>query len=344
MAPTTPLSVAILGASGYTGVELLRLLLGHPQVRVKVLTGERQAGNDIRALFPALSGFDLPILCKIEDVDFSAVDVVFCCLPHATSQQVIAGLPASCVVIDLSADFRLKDIAVYEQWYGVHQAPALQPQAVYGLTEHARDAVRTARLIANPGCYPTSSLLPLMPLLVKKLIRPEGIIIDAKSGVSGAGRSLKESSLAAEVQEGFQAYGIGKHRHLPEIEQGCSLALGAPVRLTFTPHLLPINRGILSTIYVQGAAEQVHQALVGQYAHEPFVQVLPFGQTPSTRNVRGSNVCQIGVSPGCVPDQVIITSAIDNLVKGASGQAVQNMNVRFGFDETLALPRIGMFP
>jgi N-acetyl-gamma-glutamyl-phosphate reductase len=338
------LSIAILGASGYTGVELIRLLHGHPAAAMRLLTGDRQAGRDLAEVFPSLSGLSLPRLVKIEDADFAGIDVVFCCLPHATTQQVIQALPQTVKVVDLSADFRLADIATYEQWYGPHHAPELQASAVYGLTEWFRADVAQARLVANPGCYPTASLLPLFPLLRAGVIDPAEIIIDAKSGVSGAGRSLRETSLAAEVQEGIMAYGIGKHRHLPEIEQGCARAQGAPVQLTFTPHLMPMNRGILATLYVRGDVARIRAALTAAYADAAFVQVLPEGQAAQTRSVRGSNRCHISVHADGRPGRVVIVSVIDNLVKGASGQAVQNMNVMFGLPEATGLAGVGVFP
>ena len=338
------LSIAILGASGYTGVELIRLLHGHPLAEIRLLTGDRQAGRELAEVFPSLSGLRLPRLVRIEDADFAGIDVVFCCLPHATTQQVVKALPADVRVVDLSADFRLADVATYEAWYGPHHAPELQRDAVYGLTEWFRAEVAQARLVANPGCYPTASLLPLFPLLRAGVIDPAEILIDAKSGVSGAGRSLKETSLAAEVQEGIMAYGIGRHRHLPEIEQGCSRAAGQPVQLTFTPHLMPMNRGILATLYVRGAAAAVREALENAYDGAAFVQLLPQGQAAQTRSVRGSNRCQISVHPEARPGRTVIVSVIDNLVKGASGQAVQNMNVMFGLPETLGLEGVGVFP
>jgi N-acetyl-gamma-glutamyl-phosphate reductase len=338
------LSIAILGASGYTGVELIRLLHGHPAADIRILTGDRQAGRELAEVFPSLTGLSLPRLIKIEDADFTGIDVVFCCLPHATTQQVIKGLPSAVRVVDLSADFRLFEIATYEQWYGPHHAPALQAEAVYGLTEWFRQQVAKARLVANPGCYPTASLLPLFPLLRDKIIDPAEIIIDAKSGVSGAGRALRETSLAAEVQEGIMAYGIGKHRHLPEIEQGCSWAQGAPVQLTFTPHLMPMNRGILATVYVRGDTDAVRASLADAYQGAAFVQVLPAGHAAQTRSVRGSNRCHLSIHADSRPGRVVIVSAIDNLVKGASGQAIQNMNVMFGFEETAGVEGLGVFP
>lgn len=341
--------VAILGASGYTGAELLRLLVRHPNVRITALTADRKAGEAIETVFPHLGGLGLPKLTAIGDVDWSAADVVFCALPHGTTQEVIAGLPAHLKVIDLSADFRLADVEQYAKWYGhAHRAPALQKDAVYGLTELAREAIRRARLVACPGCYPTSAQLPLVPLIEAGQIDADDIIIDAKSGVSGAGRALKENSLFAEVAEGINAYGIASHRHAPEIEQGLSLAAGRPVTVNFTPHLMPMNRGILSTIYVRLAngygADDLRATLGARYANEPFVKVVPAGVAPATRHVRGSNHCLIGVFADRVKGRAILLSAIDNLVKGASGQAVQNMNVVCGLDETAALEQAPLFP
>src|SRR6266851_10282139 len=243
--------IAVLGASGYTGAELLRLLRYHPQAEIVALTADRQAGKPIGAVFPHLAGEDLPDLVTIGEVDWSAIDIVFCCLPHGTTQEVIAGLPKHLKVIDLSADFRL-DTATYAEWYGrEHRAPELQREAVYGLTEIERERIRLARLVAVPGCYPTAAQLPLIPLLRAGLIDPDDIIIDAKSGVSGAGRAAREGSLFCEVSEGIHAYGVAGHRHAPEIEQGLSAAAGRKLLVNFTPHLMPMNRGILSTIYVR---------------------------------------------------------------------------------------------
>jgi N-acetyl-gamma-glutamyl-phosphate reductase len=342
-------SVGILGATGYTGIELLRLLQGHPFARVECMTSERHAGQPIAAVFPHLHGRDLPTLARIGDHDLGALDAVFGCLPHGTTQDVIRELPRGPKVIDLSADFRLRDPAVYERTYGQpHRALERQKDAVYGLTEHARDAIRATDLVANPGCYPTTAQLPLWPLLEARLIDPDDIIIDAKSGVTGAGRAAKESSLFAEVSEGLHAYGVSTHRHTPEIEQGLSEAAGQPVAVTFTPHLVPMNRGILATIYVRlapGAAVPDLQAeLERSYAGEPFARVLPFKSLPATRHVRSTNACLMAVHPGRTPDRAILLSATDNLVKGASGQALQNMNLMLGLQETAGLEQPALFP
>ena len=339
---------AILGASGYTGAELVRILLHHPSVEIGTLTAERHAGKPYEAVFPQFGGRGLPELIRIEDADWSAHDLVFCCLPHGTTQEVIAALPQTLKVVDLSADFRLADLATYAEWYGhEHRAPALQDEAVYGLTELAREAVRGARLVANPGCYPTSAILPLAPLLAESAIEPE-IIVDSKSGVSGAGRAAKEASLFAEVSEGIHAYGIAAHRHAPEIEQELGKVAGSPIVVNFTPHLMPMNRGILSTIYVRLAggwdADGLRALLAERYDGEPFVRVVPAGTAPATRHVRGSNHCLIGVFPDRLPGRAILVSVLDNLVKGAAGQAVQNMNLVCALPETMALEQEPLFP
>ncbi len=341
--------IAILGASGYTGAELLRLLAEHPHAEIVALTADRQAGKSIGAVFPHLTLRDLPKLVTIAEVDWSKIDLVFCCLPHATTQEVISKLPTHLRIVDLSADFRFADPEVYARWYGhAHEAVELQKEAVYGLTEVWRMAIANARLVAVPGCYPTGAQLPLIPLVKTAVIDADDIVIDAKSGVTGAGRSLKETSLFAEVSEGISAYGVANHRHTPEIEQGLSAAAGRKITVSFTPHLMPMNRGILSTIYVRFAngstLADLRRVLEDAYRSEPFVRVLPEGQLPSTHHVRGSNLCLIGLSRDRLSRRAILVSAIDNLVKGASGQAVQDMNVLMGFPETAGLRQEPLFP
>lgn len=341
------INIAILGASGYTGAELIRLLKNHPHAQITLLTGDSQAGKPIGEVYPHLRFSGLPDLISMEQADFSKVDLVFCCLPHGTTQQVIAALPKHVRIIDLSADFRLENIESYKEWYGhAHQAVELQKEAVYGLTEHARDKVAKARLVANPGCYPTSIQLPLIPLLKDKLIDQQGIIIDAKSGMTGAGRGAQANHLYTEISEGVSAYSIGSHRHAPEIEQGLSKAAGKDVIVSFTPHLMPMNRGILSTIYVKTKADvaTLKASLEKAYANEPFVHVLPDKFRVFTHSVRGTNHCIMNVFADRVPGQAIIVSTIDNLCKGASGQAIQNMNVMYGYPETMGLEQGAVFP
>jgi N-acetyl-gamma-glutamyl-phosphate reductase len=301
------------------------------------------------AVFPHLGGLDLPDLVAIDQVDFGRVDAVFCALPHGTTQEVIAALPAGPKVVDLSADFRLADLDTYATWYGhAHKAPALQTEAVYGLTELARAEVAGARLVANPGCYPTASQLPLIPLLRAGAIEAGDIIIDAKSGASGAGRAAKEAFLYCEVAEGVHPYAVASHRHAPEIEQGLSRAAGRPVLVNFTPHLMPMDRGILATIYARTTggmkAADLRAILADTYRDEPFVRVLSEGAVPATRHVRGSNFCLMNVFDDRLPGRVILCSVIDNLVKGASGQAIHNLNVMMGLPETAGLEQLPLFP
>ena len=345
--------VGVLGASGYTGAELVRLLLRHPHVEIALLTADRRAGKPMAEVFPQFGPFDLPPLTALADVDWPALglDLVFCALPHGTTQQVISDLltrlPAI-KIVDLSADFRIADPAAYERWYGhAHSALELQKQAVYGLTEIYRAQVKTAQLVANPGCYTSCAELALIPLLRAQAIDADAIVIDAKSGMTGAGRAAKEEMLFSEVSEGFHAYGVGHHRHMAELDQEFSKAAGRRVVASFTPHLVPMNRGILSTIYVHGlkaTPQDLHAILAKAYGQEPFVHVLPFGSLPQSRHVRGSNMTFIGVTADRVAGRAIIISTLDNLTKGASGQAVQNMNLMLGFPETTGLEQVALFP
>jgi len=350
----TKAKIGVLGASGYTGADLVRLLLRHPRIDIALLTAERRAGQEMREVFPQFSPYVLPKLVAIDGLDWAGLglDLAFCALPHATTQKVLKGLlttaPAT-KVVDLSADFRLHDTAAYAKWYGhEHHATELQQEAVYGLVEVHRRDIKKARLVANPGCYTTCAQLPLIPLIEEKAIDLNEIVIDAKSGMTGAGRSAKESMLFSEVSEGFHAYGVGHHRHMAELDQEFSLAAGRDVIVSFTPHLVPMNRGILSTIYVRGkrgrTPTDLHAILLKYYAKEPFVHVLPFGETPQTRHIRGSNMTFIGVASDRIEGRAIIISALDNLVKGASGQAVQNMNLMLGYPETLGLEQVALFP
>lgn len=338
--------IAILGASGYTGAELVRLIANHPNMEIAALTASRKAGQSMAQVFPFLRHLDLPTLVKIEEVDFSQIDLCFCALPHATSQSVIRELPKHLKIVDLSADFRLRDPAEYTKWYGgSHDALEQQAEAVYGLTEFYRDEIKSARLIAGTGCNAATGQYALRPLIAQKVIALDDIIINLITGVSGAGRSLKENLLHAELSEGAHGYAVGgTHRHLGEFDQEFSAIAGEPVRVQFTPHLIPANRGILGTVYVKGDPEVVYQTLAKAYESEPFMVMLPFGETPSTRHVRGSNFCHVGVSGDRIEGRAIVMVALDNLTKGSSGQALQNANLMLGEDETTGLMMAPVFP
>jgi N-acetyl-gamma-glutamyl-phosphate reductase len=346
------LQIAIIGASGYTGAELIRILLNHKKVEIAALVANSNAGQKIEQLYPHLIRYNLPDLKKIEEVDFSKIDVVFGCLPHTTSQETFKKLLADeknshLKILDLSADFRLENPDDYQKWCDhEHIAQNLQPQAVYGLTEIHRNKIKKSNLIACPGCYPTSALLPLIPLLENNLISKDNIIIDSKSGTSGAGRSVKQGNLCCEVNESVKAYSIGKHRHIGEIEQELGKASKAKIEIDFTPHLLPINRGIISTIYAdinpQFSIEDVKNCLNTKYEDEAFVQIIE-GE-PNIKDVVGTNFCLITARKGRTPNKLILVSVIDNLCKGASGQAVQNMNIICGFDEAEGLELAPLFP
>jgi len=341
--------IAVLGASGYTGAEIVRILANHPQFEIKVMTADRKAGEQFGSVFPHLISQDLPSLVAVKDADFSGVDAVFCCLPHGTTQEIIKGLPRHLKIVDLSADFRLRDINEYAEWYGhSHRAPELQEEAVYGLTELHRDDIRNARLVANPGCYPTSIQLPLVPLVKAKLIKLTNIIIDAKSVVSGAGRGAKEANLYTEIAESIHAYGITSHRHVPEIEQGLTDAAESKVTISFTPHLMCMKRGMQSTMYVELAsgvtANDLYEHLKSTYEGEEFVKLLHGSKAPHTSHVAGSNYCIMNVYEDRIPGRAIIISVIDNLVKGASGQAVQNLNLMMGLPENMGLQYQPLFP
>ncbi len=340
------MKIAILGASGYTGAELVRIIAGHPGMEIAALAAHSKAGQSMAQVYPHLRHLDLPDLVKIEELDFAGIDLAFCALPHATSQEVIAALPRDLKVVDLSADFRLRDPSAYEAWYGQpHAAPDLQKEAVYGLTEFYRDQIRGARLVAGTGCNAAAGQYLLRPLIAEGVIDLDQIILDLKCAVSGAGRALKENLLHAELSEGFHAYAAGgKHRHLGEFDQEFSAIAGREVRIQFTPHLVPANRGILATGYVQGDPAQIHAVLAAAYEAEPFIHVLPFGELPSTRHVRGSNLCHIGVTDDRIAGRAIVVAALDNLTKGSSGQAVQNANLMLGLQEEAGLMMAPVFP
>ncbi|MDX8353386.1 N-acetyl-gamma-glutamyl-phosphate reductase [Cognatiyoonia sp. IB215182] len=339
-------NVAILGASGYTGAELVRLIATHPSLKIVGLSGNSKAGMAMAEVFPHLRHLDLPRLTTIDEMSFDDVEIVFCGLPHATSQQVISGLPDHVRIIDMSADFRLRDPADYEKWYGKpHAAVELQKTAVYGLTEFYRDQIKDAWLVAGTGCNAATGQYALRPLIAAGVIDLDQIIIDLKAAVSGAGRALKENLLHAELSEGAHGYAVGGlHRHLGEFDQEFALVAGRPVHVQFTPHLIPANRGILATTYVQGDAQAIHDTLVAAYAAEPFIEVLPMGQHPSIKHIRASNFCHIGVVADRVPGRAIVIAALDNLTKGSSGQALQNANLMLGLPETEGLMLAPVFP
>lgn len=341
------IKVGIVGGTGYTGVELLRLLANHPEVSLEVITSRSETGMAVDELFPNLRGY-VDLKFSEPNIDLLAnCDVVFFATPHTVAMALVPELIDRGVrVIDLSADFRLQDVAVWQQWYNTtHTCPDLISQAVYGLPEKNRELIKSAQLIAVPGCYPTATQLGFLPLLENNIIDPNYLIADTKSGVSGAGRKAAIGSLLAEAADNMKAYAVAGHRHLPEIEQGLSLAANQAVGLTFVPHLTPMIRGIHATLYGRLNQNVDLQALFEQrYADEPFVDVLPAGSHPETRSVRGANICRLAVHQPRNSDTVVVLSAIDNLVKGASGQAIQNMNIMFGFDETTAINHIAALP
>jgi len=336
------LKVAIVGASGYTGVELIRLLSNHPEVEITAVTSEQSAGKKISSVFPSLTNiFDKTLEPLDADLIAKKADLIFTALPHQKAMEVVPHfLKAGKKVIDLSADFRIKDASVFEAWYGVHKAPEYLKEAVYGLPELHREEIKKSQLVANPGCYPTSAILALAPVM-RNYIDLSTIIIDSKSGVSGAGRSVTQDTHFPEANEGFKAYKVGSHRHTPEIEQELGIMAGRRTPVTFTQHLLPVERGILTTAYVwlktppgPGGIQELYDTF---YTDEPFVRVMPAGSFPDICQVRCSNFCDIGLWYDAKENKAIIVSAIDNLVKGASGQAVHNMNLIYGLEETIAL-------
>ncbi|NDF70974.1 MAG: N-acetyl-gamma-glutamyl-phosphate reductase [Betaproteobacteria bacterium] len=343
-----PIRIGIVGGTGYTGVELLRLLAAHPAAELAVITSRKDAGMPVSGMFPNLRGRVDLTFTEPDVKALTACDLVFFATPNGIAMQEAAELlNAGTRVIDLAADFRIKDIAEWERWYGMtHASPQLVAQAVYGLPEVNREAIRKALLVANPGCYPTAVQLGFMPLLRAGVVATEALIADCKSGVSGAGRKAEIPALMAEAADNFKAYGVPGHRHLPEIRQGLAAMAAKPVGLTFVPHLTPLIRGIHATLYARLTDPSVDlQSLFEQtYAGESFVDVLPAGSHPETRSVRGANTCRIAVHRPQDGDTVVVLSAIDNLVKGAAGQAVQNMNLMFGLPETLGIDGIALLP
>ena len=320
----------------------------HPYIRIVSLVANIHAGKPLREVYPQFAGIDLPNMQQIESVEWSEVDLAICGLPHGTAQDVIKKIPNHVRIIDMSADFRLNDGNIYTKWYGrVHSAPELLKESVYGLSEHYRDKIKEARIVACPGCYPAAVLTMLLPLIQDGLIHPQDLIIDAKSGITGAGRSLKESNLFCELAESMRPYNVAHHRHIPEIEQEISHVAGVDILVNFTPHLIPMNGGELVTIYAKintKKVENIRQSLRCFYEDEPFVKVLEENHIPATSHVRGSNFCLLGVFEDRLAGRVILISVLDNLVKGSSGQAVQNMNIMFGFDEMTGLEQHPLYP
>ncbi|WP_196258488.1 N-acetyl-gamma-glutamyl-phosphate reductase [Pelagibacterium limicola] len=347
-----PVKAALLGASGYTGADLLRIGVRHPGLEFVALTANTHAGKPMSSVYPHLAHAGLPDLVANEDVDFSKADVVFCGLPHGTSQKLVTDIVQAnpgIRVIDMGADFRFRNPQAYAATYGAqHIAPEMQEMAAYGLTEHNRDAIRKARIVACPGCYPTAALLALLPLIRTGAISSDDLIIDAKSGVSGAGRAPKQNTLMAEAGESVSPYSVGVHRHAPEIEQELSRACGSDVVVNFTPHLIPMSRGELVTAHVKLGnatnADDLRGVLQQAYAGEPFVRVAEKGELPATGHVRGSNFCVIGVFDDRIAGRAIVIAVLDNLVKGSAGQAIQNFNVAFGFAEATAIEALPLFP
>ncbi|MDO8347289.1 MAG: N-acetyl-gamma-glutamyl-phosphate reductase [Rugosibacter sp.] len=341
------IKVGIVGGTGYTGVELLRLLARHPEAELRAITSRGEAGTAVADMFPSLRGVVGLTFCDPKDAPLAECDVVFFATPNGIAMQQAASLlEAGVRVIDLAADFRIRNVAEWEKWYGMtHASPDLVADAVYGLPEANRTEIRHARLVANPGCYPTATQLGLLPLVEAGCIDLNHLIADVKSGVSGAGRKAETHTLFAEAADNFKAYGVAGHRHLPEIRQGLARAAGSDVGLTFVPHLTPMIRGIHATVYARITREEDFQALFERrYAGEPFVDVMPPKSHPETRSVRAANTCRIAIHRPQDGDTLVVLSVIDNLVKGAAGQAVQNMNIMFGFDECAGLSHVPVLP
>jgi N-acetyl-gamma-glutamyl-phosphate reductase len=340
---------AIIGASGYTGCELIRLLLHHPDIEISTVTSRQNVGMSVGDLFPHLSGY---IDIAFEEPDYEKiakrVDAVFVALPHKSAMEAVSSFAPEIPVVDLSADFRFTDIATYEAWYTNHSSPELLDIAVYGLPEIYRDKIKAARIVGNPGCYPTGAILGLYPLIKEKIIKESGIIIDSKSGISGAGRNPQVTNLFSEISESTSPYNVGIHRHAPEIAEQLGAIAKSKIDITFTPHLVPMSRGILSTIYAEPNGEfstkEILEAFGDTYKDEPFVRILPEGKNPNTAWVRGSNLIDIGAVVVKGTGRIVVMTAIDNLVKGASGQAIQNMNIIFGLPEDAGLLTVPLFP
>lgn len=338
------LKVAILGASGYTGHEIIRSLLKHPKVKIRLLIGNKSEDKLISDIFTSFSQISLPKIKKLENSNFSKIDIIFSCMPSGNLGNIIHLLPKDIVIIDLSADFRIKDIKLFEKYYEKHPNPKYLKNFTYGLPEFYRKQIKNSRYIACPGCYPTSILIPILPLIKRNIISLNDIIVDSKSGISGAGRNIKQDLIFSENYNSFKAYGNGNHRHIPEIENCIYDKTSKKINIVFTPHLIPINRGILSTIYLKGNATLIQKTLLEFYKKENFIKINNLGELPKISDVVGSNMCKIGVLQHNKKNHVIIISVIDNLLKGASGQAIQNMNLIFNLKEELGLDQQPFWP
>tara|TARA_B100000886_G_C20412892_1_gene487878 strand:+ start:1165 stop:2223 length:1059 start_codon:yes stop_codon:yes gene_type:complete len=338
------LNAAIFGPTGYTGHEIIRLLLKHPKVKIKLLIGNKNKDKYISEIFTTFSNNKLPKIQDLKNANFSNIDVVFSCMPSGSLDSIIHLIPKDLVIIDLSADYRIKDIKLFEKYYAKHLNSKYLKKFTYGLTEFNRKKIKVSRYIACPGCYPTSILIPILPLIKKNIVSINEIIVDSKSGISGAGRNIKQDLIFAENYNSFKAYGGGNHRHIPEIENYIYEQTTKKVNIIFTPHLIPINRGILSTIYLKGNALLIQKTLKDYYSKESFVNINNLGELPKISDVIGSNLCKVGVLQHYRKNYVIIISVIDNLIKGASGQAVQNMNLIFNMPEELGLDHHPIWP
>ena len=340
-----PISVSIIGGSGYTGAELMRIVSRHPHLKLVQVVANRNAGKKIQDIFPHLRHLNLPDFISFEKMIFEGLDLIFCALPHATSQEIIVKIPEGIKIIDLSADFRLERVEEYERWYGQkHIAPSLQEKSVYGLTEIYEEKIKKGSLIACTGCNSAATLYPIFPLLNEGIINDDNLIINLGAGVSGAGRDAKQNIIHAEVSEGVKPYNIGKHRHIAELEQEFKKASNKKMDITFIPHLLPQNRGVIVSIPLSLPASLIHKTLENFYKNSPFIIVLPIEEIPATQHVRGSNFCHIGVISDHNKDKSVVISVLDNLIKGSAGQAVQNANIMFDFDETSGLLESPVFP
>jgi len=338
------INVGILGASGYTGFEVIKILERHPEINIKFLVGDKNKGKSFGELFSSFANKNLPKLISYEDAKFSSIDLLFSCMPSGKLPSILNILPRSIKVIDLSPDFRMQDLRLYEKYYGFHENKKLVKKFVYGLPEFNRKKIKKSKFISCPGCYPTSVLLPVIPLIKNGIISMKDIIVDSKSGITGAGRTMKQDLLFAENSNSFKAYGDGKHRHIPEMEHQIFNFTNKNINIIFTPHLLPINRGILSTIYVKGNIEKIRHNLQKFYKNEKFVLISKKEQVPKISDILGTNMCKIGLIQHKTDKYVVIISVIDNLLKGASGQAVQNMNLIFNFPEDLGLDQLPFWP